>query len=89
MGGYLLDLGAACSDYVANSVFNLGIDYNTPLCQSRPACSSASDGLHPRLPRLFRLPPAARTASVSAWTRRKNAGTPDGTRRATASAGFQ
>ena len=44
MGGYLLDLGAACSDYVANSVFNLGIDYNTPLCKSRPACSSASDG---------------------------------------------
>ena len=44
MGGYLLDLGAACSDYVANSVFNLGIDYNTPLCKSRPACSSASNG---------------------------------------------
>ena len=44
LGGYLLDLGATCSDYVATSVFNLGIDYNTPLCASRFACESARDG---------------------------------------------
>ena len=44
LGGYLLDLGATCSDYVATSVFNLGIDYNTPLCDSRFACESARDG---------------------------------------------
>ena len=44
MGGYLLDLGATCSDYVATSVFNLGIDYNTPLCASRFACEAARDG---------------------------------------------
>ena len=43
MGGYLLDLGADCSDYVSTSVFNLGIDY-TPLCNSRLSCSSARGG---------------------------------------------
>ena len=43
MGGYLLDLGADCSDYVSTSVFNLGIDY-TPLCNSRLSCPSARGG---------------------------------------------